>query len=287
MSICRGAAPHASFVPEPRTSTQSFSRDAHSSTAPVASPDAGSTITPGTTPSMASAGVPRRTASIPSSETAVSVSNVLGIPDGLMCGLADGLVDDFYEVHDAHRPARGLEAGGDLKETPGVARHDYFGIRSEDVLHFAIAQLRGGLGFEEIVDPGGTAADFGFGNLMHADTWNRLQEPARLHAHALGMLQMTGVVISGLERHGASRRARLELYQHFRNVLALRGERLRLCGVHGVVAQQMTVAFHCRAAPCSIDDDGIGIRRFERVDELPRRRHRVLFFARIDRKSVV
>src|SRR5687768_7924174 len=107
MSICRGAAPHASFVPEPRTSTHSFSRDAHSRTTPVASPDVGSTITPGTTPSMASAGMPRRTASMPS-ETAVSVSNVLGIPDALSCCLADGLIDDLYEVHDAHRPACGL-----------------------------------------------------------------------------------------------------------------------------------------------------------------------------------
>src|SRR3989338_824087 len=79
MSTCRGAGPHPSFVPDPRTSTHSLSREAHSSTAPTASPDPGSTMTRGTTPSMASAGVPRRTASTPSRETAVSVINASGI----------------------------------------------------------------------------------------------------------------------------------------------------------------------------------------------------------------
>src|SRR5687768_10136279 len=79
MSIWRGGMPQSIFVPDPRTITHSFSREAHSSTLPTDSAESGSMNTRGTTPSMASAGVPSRTASTPSSETAVSVINALGI----------------------------------------------------------------------------------------------------------------------------------------------------------------------------------------------------------------
>src|SRR6185436_15116456 len=78
-STCRGAGPQPSLVPEPRTSTHSFARDAHSSTAPSASPDEGWTTTRGTTPSTASDGDPRRTESLPSRETTVSVIDASAI----------------------------------------------------------------------------------------------------------------------------------------------------------------------------------------------------------------
>src|SRR5687767_15892129 len=79
MSIWRGGMPQSIFVPDPRTITHNFSRDAHSRRPPTASAETGSTMTRGTTPSMASIGIPSRTASTPTSETAVSVINALGI----------------------------------------------------------------------------------------------------------------------------------------------------------------------------------------------------------------
>src|ERR671918_646748 len=54
----------------------------------------------------------------------------------------DRFIDNFNEMHDAHRPPCGFEASGNLKQTSGIARHDYFGIGIEDVPHFPIAQLR-------------------------------------------------------------------------------------------------------------------------------------------------
>src|SRR5688572_26091129 len=106
-STCRGAGPQPSLVPDPRTSTHSFSRDAHWSTAPTASLEAGSTTTRGTTPSTASAGVPRRTASVPSSDAADSEIDALGIRPvhrGKLCvavPVRDHLVAELRVIFDA------------------------------------------------------------------------------------------------------------------------------------------------------------------------------------------
>ena len=136
-----------------------------------------------------------------------------------------------------------------------------------------------GVGLEQVVDAGRSAADFRLGDLADGDAGNGLQEAARLRAHALRMLQMAGVVIRRFELNGSSRRARLELCEHFGNVLALRGERLRLRGVCRIVAQQMAVSLHRGAAARCVDDDGVGVGVFERVDQFPGRRHGIFFFA--------
>ena len=53
----------------------------------------------------------------------------------------------------------------------------------------------------------------------------------------------------------------------------------RLRGVCRIVAQQMAVSFHRGAAARCVDDDGVGVGAFERVDQLPGRRHGIFFFA--------
>jgi len=58
------------------------------------------------------------------------------------------------------RPSGGFHPGRDLKQAPRISRHNHICFGAHDVLHFAIAQLGGGLGFEQVVNAGRSAADF-------------------------------------------------------------------------------------------------------------------------------
>ena len=171
---------------------------------------------------------------------------------------SDGCIEDLDEVHDAHRPARRLQAGGDLQQAPGIARHDRFRIGFQNIAHLSIAELCCGVRLQHVVDAGRPAADLRFGYLAQLETRDRLQQPARLRAYTLRMLQVTRVVIRGLQLNGAPGRARLELCQDFGNVLALRGEGSGFRCVRRIVAKQVPVSLHRRAAAGSIDDDRIG-----------------------------
>ena len=53
----------------------------------------------------------------------------------------------------------------------------------------------------------------------------------------------------------------------------------RLRGVCRIVAQQVAVSLHRGAATRGVDDDGVGVGAFERVDQFSRRRHGIFFFA--------
>ena len=125
-------------------------------------------------------------------------------------------------------------------------------------------------------------SDSAISRTLHAGY--RPQQLPRLRAHALGMLQMAGVVIRRLQRHRPSRRPRFEVGQHFGNVAALRGKRLRAFGVCRIVAQQVTVPLHRRPAAGGVDHDGVDVGSLERIDQSPRGRHRVLLFAGVFRQ---
>ena len=98
------------------------------------------------------------------------------------------------------------------------------------------------------------------------------------------MLQVTRVVIRGLQSNGAPGRARLELCQDFGNVLALRRERSGFRCVRRIVAKQVPVSLHRRPAAGSIDDNRIGVGDVECVDELSCGRHGVGFLAGVFRE---
>src|SRR5688572_9610928 len=102
-------------------------------------------------------------------------------------------------MHDAHGATGGLEAGGDLKETPRIAGDDDLRVGFEDVLDLPIAQLCCGLRLDQVVDARGPAADLRFGDLPHGNSRYRLQQLSRLCAHSLRMLKMTCVVICRFE----------------------------------------------------------------------------------------
>ncbi len=146
---------------------------------------------------------------------AVKTSNLCTRCGLLHLVISNRLIENFDEVHDAHRSACGLEARSDLEETSGIARDDHVCVGLENILHFPIAQLCRRLRLEQIVDTRRSAANIRFRDFAHGHTGDRLQQTSRLRADTLRMLQMAGVVIGGLELDGTSRRARLEVCEHF------------------------------------------------------------------------
>src|SRR5215470_19298401 len=78
-----------------------------------------------------------------------------------------------------------------------------------------------------------------------------------------------------------ARTARAKLCQNFRNVLALRGEVSGAVCISGIVAQQVTVFLHIRAAARSIRDNRFDIGLLERVDRFFGKLDSGSFFARM------
>src|SRR6202022_2716277 len=111
------------------------------------------------------------------------------------------------------------------------------------------------------------------------DSRNALKQPARWLTDALRMLQVAGVVIGDSCTDAPSRRARLEIGEHFRDIAALCGEQSRTVRVILFVAQKMAVALHRRSAACRIHGDGVHVDALEGLDQALGGNNRVSLFA--------
>src|SRR5579864_3995884 len=100
-----------------------------------------------------------------------------------------------------------------------------------------LTQLGGGPGLDEVVDPGAAAADLGFGNRDQFEAGNALQERTRLLTDALGMSQVTGVVIDDPTRQRMAGRTRLtEFHDQLGHVTNASAEQAGPPGPDGIVS---------------------------------------------------
>ena len=97
--------------------------------------------------------------------------------------------------------------GRDLQRAARIGGRNHIRRRGGQVAHFPLAEVRGRPRRDQVVDAGAAAADFGFGRRHQLDARNRLQQRARLGAHALAVREVTGVVVddAGRDRAGAAR----------------------------------------------------------------------------------
>ena len=107
---------------------------------------------------------------------------------------------------------------------PGLLEATAVRAGGGDVARLALAELAGGLRLHQVVDAGRAAADAAFGNVLHLQLGDGGQHLPRRRRYALRVLQVAGVVIRDPQRDRVARRPRLQLGEHLRDVLALRGE---------------------------------------------------------------
>ena len=133
---------------------------------------------------------------------------------------------------------------------------------------------RGGLGLHQVVDARRAAADLPARPAPRSSSPGiAAQQLARLGADALRVGQVAGVVVG--DRHAApagARRRGSRSAEQLGDVAHLRGERGRALGPLGVVAQQVAVVLHRRAAARRVDHHGVVAARTPRSCALAQRR---------------
>src|SRR5918998_1767074 len=169
-----------------------------------------------------------------------------------------------------------LEGGLDLEDATGVGGDEHTGAGGEDVLRLALAELGGGLGFDHVVDAGGSAADLRLLYLPDLDPRYPFEHLARLLSDALRVPQMAGVVVGDGYGQRAPLRHGPDLGQKLRDVPDLRRERFGACGVLGVVAQEVAVLLHRRTTTGGVDDHVVEVQSLEGVYGLSREVERLL-----------
>src|SRR5215218_2538429 len=161
--------------------------------------------------------------------------------------------------------AHPLEGRLDLEHTARVGGDDHLRPRLEDVVRLPLPKFGGGLGLDHVVDARRPAADLGLTDLLYVHAWYLLEGLARLLADALRVRQVAGVVVGGRNRQRVTLRYGTQLLQELRDVADLRAERPGSLGVLGVVAQEVTVLLHRRAAAGGVDYDVVQVQVFESV----------------------
>lgn len=160
------------------------------------------------------------------------------------------------------------ERGLELEETAGIAGGNSVGSWGEggDESGFSSAKLGGSFRLHQIVNASGAATDGRFGNFKQAEARDLGEELARLGANALRILEMAGIVKGDASVDGMAPGARGKFGEEFGDVFAFCGEALGASGVGGIIAENVGVVFHVRAATGGVDDDGIDVGLFEDVD---------------------
>src|SRR3954454_24104529 len=130
---------------------------------------------------------------------------------------ADRGVQDLDGVGEAHRLAAflggPLDGRGDLHQASGGGGHQDVGAGGDDVGGLAVTELAGGLGVEDVVDPGRAAAQLGLRDLPQLEPRDRLEQPSWLGAHALGMGEVARVVVGDGHLERVAGRDRTELVE--------------------------------------------------------------------------
>ena len=180
--------------------------------------------------------------------------------------LCNRLVQQLDQMHDGHPSSDLLEAGGNLQQTPWIAGDDGLRFSAHDVGDLAVAKLCRGFRLEQVVDAGGPAANLRFSHLAHLDAGNTLQQPARRHADALGVLQMAGVVIRDAQIDSSPWSARLEFRQRLPKCRGISRRTLSPARRTFSLRSRWPYRFIAEPQPARIDHD--------RVDVDHRRTHR-------------
>jgi hypothetical protein len=102
--------------------------------------------------------------------------------------------------------AGATESAHELHEAAGVGGDDSVSVSGEQVLDFAVAELLGGFGLEQIVDACRAAAEGRFCDLGDLEAGDGCEQLARLLKDALRVAEMAGVVIGDAERERVARR---------------------------------------------------------------------------------
>ena len=103
----------------------------------------------------------------------------------------------------------------DLDRATRVAGRHQIRLQSRNVANLADGQVAGGFGLNEIVDAGAATTHFRFDRADELEAWNRSKELARLGPYALGVGEMTRIVVGDLGLQGLTRGSRLtEFRQH-------------------------------------------------------------------------
>ena len=113
-----------------------------------------------------------------------------------------------------------LELGANLQQASGVARRDGFGTGREDVACFACAERMRRLGLDQVLDTRRPAAEGPFRNFEQLQVRDGAQHAPRLAGDSLAVLQVTRVVVRDAQMNRMTRRSRLEVGEHFRNITA-------------------------------------------------------------------
>ena len=153
---------------------------------------------------------------------------------------------------DASRISTGWSAGSRASALPQVGRHldeaarvragVRVGAGRRDVRRLPLAELRGGLGLDEVVDPGAPAADRLLGRLDELEARDRAEQRARRVADPLRVAEVAGVLVGDPQRELVPLGARLEL-----------GEQL----VDVDHADRQVGVLQVRAAAGGVDDDRV------------------------------
>ena len=79
------------------------------------------------------------------------------VADSARLGTAGRPIQKLYRMHDRH-----VYPGGDLSNASDVAGCNDIGSRTFDIAHLAVAELPRNHRLQQVVGPGGAAADMGF-----------------------------------------------------------------------------------------------------------------------------
>src|SRR5665647_3793235 len=87
----------------------------------------------------------------------------------------------------------------DRHEAAGVGRDEHLGLGLQDIRRLAVTELACGDRVQDVVDSRGTAAEVRVGDLAQLKTGYAGKQLSRLGADALGVPEVTGIVVG--DRH--------------------------------------------------------------------------------------
>src|ERR1051326_3106070 len=179
------------------------------------------------------------------------------------------LVEEIDRVNHASSGSTPIQAGADLHQATRIPSHDRVRHRHPDLIEFWLEHLRRDLWFYEVVDAGAAATLIGATQRNERRALDRGEHLEWRSGHTLRVEQMAGCVVGQphVERTGTPRTRGREQLAH---VADLRRDSLRAFAPVRILAEQVTILLHRRAASGRIRDDVIRIGRLERRDVLSR-----------------
>ena len=112
----------------------------------------------------------------------------------------NGGIENLHTMYNTDRMAGTIQRRLQLHQASGIAGGYSIYAERFNQCCLPIAKRRGGSWLHEVVDSGGTATDWRLWNFRDFQFRYLRQQLAWLRAHALGMLEVTGVVICNLQR---------------------------------------------------------------------------------------